>query len=132
MFRLAKFPSAALVYTPFRSALNVCRWHTAPSIDVATVTPHSSALHMKIYPARNIEVIILDYTRASNYIPSAHNSLSLFDDCLACEYSQYSESNAQYRINDCQMHFSIFHQACCLQCKGGKCSKASAYPNLQE
>ncbi len=34
-------PSAALIYTSFRSVLNMCRWHIAPSIAAATAAPHS-------------------------------------------------------------------------------------------
>ncbi len=33
--------STALVYTPLRSALNMCHWHIAPSINDATASPHS-------------------------------------------------------------------------------------------
>ena len=37
-------PSAALIYTSFRSVLNMCHWNIAPLIAVATATSHSFAL----------------------------------------------------------------------------------------
>ena len=43
-YKLTDFPSASLVYTPFLSALNVCRWHTAPSICAAPTTNSFIAL----------------------------------------------------------------------------------------
>ena len=36
---LPEFPSAALVFAPLRSVLNVCHWHTAPSVNDATAEP---------------------------------------------------------------------------------------------
>ena len=37
--------STALAYIPFRSALNVCHWHTAPSINDAAASPYSPQPH---------------------------------------------------------------------------------------
>ena len=41
------------------------QYAASASIDDATASPHSASLHMKIYPACNESVIIVDYTRKS-------------------------------------------------------------------
>ena len=42
---LAVYAIAALVCAPLRSVLNVCHWHTAPSVNDATASLPSSVLH---------------------------------------------------------------------------------------
>ena len=95
---LSDCSSASLVYTPFRFVLNVCHWHTAPSIDVATATPHSSALHMKQSSGVSIPEI--------NY--------SMYQ----CAYSRLVEYTKYFSLHIC---FIYFNPARCHPFLAGEC-----------